>query len=170
MDLFINLIEIWCLLVKPEKLGPLLTIYPIRIFEQNGGKYEIVVYAAQRSNLKRMLPICTNWETACWAMAKSWLEIQVDLELASSQPGRMEQLKSNGEVEGVDATSQPSTGPESWPLQVLNQQPRDPSKTSFWLDSEFSLMALFGRRGRVGKGEKGRFPCGISSWNGSFQI
>ncbi|KAL4313256.1 hypothetical protein GQ457_01G018110 [Hibiscus cannabinus] len=101
-----------------------------RIFEQNGGKYEIAVYAAQCSNLKRMLPICTDWETACWAMAKSWLEIQVDLELASSQPGWMEQLKSNGDVidgspEGVDGTSQPSAGPESWPLQVLNQQPRD---------------------------------------------
>ncbi|XP_012484825.1 nuclear pore complex protein NUP107 [Gossypium raimondii] len=94
-----------------------------RIFEQNGGKYEIAVYAAQCSNLKRMLPICMDWETACWAMAKSWLEIQVDLELARSQPGRMEQLKSYGD--GIDGTSQPSPGPESWPLQVLNQQPRD---------------------------------------------
>ncbi|KHG19637.1 hypothetical protein F383_02618 [Gossypium arboreum] len=101
-----------------------------RIFEQNGGKYEIAVYAAQCSNLKRMLPICTDWETACWAMAKSWLEIQVDLELARSQPGRMEQLKSygdgiDGSPGGIDGTSQPSPGPESWPLQVLNQQPRD---------------------------------------------
>ncbi|XP_040956395.1 nuclear pore complex protein NUP107 [Gossypium hirsutum] len=99
-------------------------------FEQNGGKYEIAVYAAQCSNLKRMLPICTDWETACWAMAKSWLEIQVDLELARSQPGRMEQLKSygdgiDGSPGGIDGTSQPSPGPESWPLQVLNQQPRD---------------------------------------------
>ncbi|KAE8730994.1 NUP107 protein [Hibiscus syriacus] len=101
-----------------------------RIFEQNGGKFEIAVYAAQCSNLKRMLPICTDWETACWAMAKSWLGIQVDLELARSQPGRMEQLKSygdgiDGSLEGVDGTSQSSPGPESWPLQVLNQQPRD---------------------------------------------
>lgn len=101
-----------------------------RIFEQNGGKYEIAVYAAQSSNLKRMLPICADWETACWAMAKSWLEIQVDLELARSQPGRMEQLKSYGDVidgspGGTGGTSQPSSGPESWPLPVLNQQPRD---------------------------------------------
>ncbi|XP_022715316.1 nuclear pore complex protein NUP107-like [Durio zibethinus] len=101
-----------------------------RISEQNGGKYEIAVYAAQCSNLKRVLPICADWETACWAMAKSWLEIQVDLELARSQPGRMEQLKSyrdgnDGSPAGTDGTSQLSSGPESWPLQVLNQQPRD---------------------------------------------
>ncbi|XWS20034.1 hypothetical protein CRYUN_Cryun31cG0066700 [Craigia yunnanensis] len=101
-----------------------------RISEQNGGKYEIAVYAAQCSNLKRMLPICADWETACWAMAKSWLEIQVDLELARSQPGRMEQLKSygdgvDGSPGGIDGTSQPSSEPERWPLQVLNQQPRD---------------------------------------------
>ncbi|EOY27316.1 Nuclear pore complex protein Nup107 isoform 1 [Theobroma cacao] len=101
-----------------------------RISEQNGGKYEIAVYAAQCSNLKHMLPICADWETACWAMAKSWLEIQVDLELARSQSGRMEQLKSygdsiDGSPEGIDSTSQPGSGPENWPLQVLNQQPRD---------------------------------------------
>lgn len=63
-------------------------------------------------------------------MAKSWLEIQVDLELACSDPGGMEQLKSygdgiDGSSGGIDGTSQPSPGPESWPLQVLNQQPRD---------------------------------------------
>ncbi|XVF74277.1 hypothetical protein PTKIN_Ptkin13bG0097300 [Pterospermum kingtungense] len=101
-----------------------------RISEQNGGKYEIAVYAVQCSNLKRMLPICADWETACWGMAKSWLEIQVDLELARAQPGRMEQLKSYGDVidgspGGIGGTSQPSFGPESWPLPVLNQQPRD---------------------------------------------
>lgn len=27
-----------------------------------GGKYEAAVYAAQCSNLKRMLPLCTDWE------------------------------------------------------------------------------------------------------------
>ncbi|KAA8541609.1 hypothetical protein F0562_022761 [Nyssa sinensis] len=66
-----------------------------KIAEQDGGKYETAVYAAQCSNLKRILPICTDWESACWAMAKSWLDVQVDLELA-----------------------------QNWPLQVLNQQPR----------------------------------------------
>lgn len=33
-----------------------------RIAELGGGKYEAAVYAAQCSNLKRMLPICTDWE------------------------------------------------------------------------------------------------------------
>ncbi|KAJ0075226.1 hypothetical protein Patl1_33734 [Pistacia atlantica] len=69
-------------------------------------------------------------ESACWAMAKSWLDVQVDLELAHSQVGRMEQLKSYGDdIEGnsgqMSSTSPPLVGPESWPLQVLNQQPRD---------------------------------------------
>ncbi|CAL5381112.1 unnamed protein product [Camellia sinensis] len=67
--------------------------------------------------------------SACWAMAKSWLDVQVDLELARLQPGGMDQFKtyedaidrSHGQGDGVS----PSTvGPENWPLQVLNQQPR----------------------------------------------
>ncbi|CAL5379580.1 unnamed protein product [Camellia sinensis] len=33
-----------------------------RIAEQDGGKYETVVYAAKCSNLKRILPICADWE------------------------------------------------------------------------------------------------------------
>ncbi|CAL5379254.1 unnamed protein product [Camellia sinensis] len=69
-----------------------------RIAQQDGGKYETAVYAAQCSNLKRILPICTDWESACWAMAKSC----------------------HGQGDSVS----PSTvGPENWPLQVLNQQP-----------------------------------------------
>jgi len=37
-----------------------------KIAEQNGGKYEMAVYAAQCGNLKRLLPICTYWEvTSC---------------------------------------------------------------------------------------------------------
>ncbi|GFY97219.1 hypothetical protein Acr_11g0015250 [Actinidia rufa] len=100
-----------------------------RIAEQDGGKYETAVYASQCSNLKRILPICTDWESACWAMAKSWLHIQVDFELARLQPGGMNQFKnyedafdqSPGQGDGVS----PSTvGLENWPLQVLNQQPR----------------------------------------------
>ncbi|KAJ7963320.1 Nuclear pore complex protein [Quillaja saponaria] len=94
-----------------------------------GGKYEAAVYAAQCSNLKRMLPICTDWESACWAMAKSWLDVQVDLVLTNSLPGRMDQLE--GLRDGVDGTSghsdgtfQPSDRPGNWPRQVLNQQPR----------------------------------------------
>lgn len=100
-----------------------------RISEQDGGKYETAVYAAQCSNLKRMLPICMNWESACWAMAKSWLDIQVDLELARLRPGGTDQFKNYGDIvdgspgEG-DSESQSSVGPENWPFQVLNQQPR----------------------------------------------
>ncbi|CAL5379590.1 unnamed protein product [Camellia sinensis] len=99
-----------------------------RIAEQDGGKYETAVYAAQCSNLKRILPICIDWESASWAMAKPWLDVQVDLELARLQPGGMDQFKtyddaidrSHGQGDGVS----PSTvGPENWPLQVLNQQP-----------------------------------------------
>lgn len=101
-----------------------------KIAEQNGGKYEVAVYAVQCSDLKRMLPICRDWESACWAMAKSWLDVQVDLELARSQPGRMEQLKSYGDgIDGspgqMDSASHSTIGPENWPLHVLNQQPRN---------------------------------------------
>ncbi|XP_010261755.1 PREDICTED: nuclear pore complex protein NUP107 isoform X1 [Nelumbo nucifera] len=100
-----------------------------KIAEQDGGKYETAVFASQCSNLKRMLPLCTDWESACWAMAKSWLDVQVDLELARFQPGGHEQLKSNG---GAIETSPGhgdqtfhTPGPESWPCHVLSQQPRD---------------------------------------------
>lgn len=100
-----------------------------KIAEQDAGKYETAVYAAQCSNLKRILPICTDWESACWAMAKSWLDCMVDLELARLQPGRMEQFKSfedaiNESPGQRDSASQLMSGPENWPLQVLNQQPR----------------------------------------------
>ncbi|CAL5379480.1 unnamed protein product [Camellia sinensis] len=116
-----------------------------RIAEQDGGKYETAIYAAQCSNLKRILPICTDWESACWAMAKSWLDVQVDLELARLQPGGMDQFKtyedaidrSHGQGEGVS----PSTvGPENWPLQVLNQQPRHLSALLQKLHSRMNLM------------------------------
>ncbi|XP_020414594.1 nuclear pore complex protein NUP107 [Prunus persica] len=100
-----------------------------KIAEQDAGKYESAVYAAQCSNLKRMLPICTDWESACWAMAKSWLDVQLDLELAHLEPGRLDQFKSIGNaIDGSpghsDGAVQPSNGPGIWPLQVLNQQPR----------------------------------------------
>ncbi|XP_023549300.1 nuclear pore complex protein NUP107 [Cucurbita pepo subsp. pepo] len=99
-----------------------------KIAEVDGGKYEAAVYAAQCGNLKRVLPICTDWESACWAMAKSWLDVQVDLELTRSQ-GKMDLFKSI--MDTVDESPgqsgrnfQASDGPESWPLPVLSQQPR----------------------------------------------
>nr|GMC51934.1 nuclear pore complex protein NUP107 [Ipomoea batatas] len=100
-----------------------------RIAEQDGGKYETAVYAAQCSNLKRILPICTDWESACWAMAKSWLDVLVDIELTRLQPGGRNQFKSFEEaldqsLEQENGASQPIMGSDGWPLQVVNQQPR----------------------------------------------
>ncbi|OVA11455.1 Nuclear pore protein 84/107 [Macleaya cordata] len=99
-----------------------------KIADQDVGKYEAAIYAAQCSNLKRLLPLCTDWESACWAMAKSWLDVLVDLELARLQPGRLEQLRSYGD--DIDESpgqgdKAPSFGTESWPCHVLRQQPRD---------------------------------------------
>ncbi|KAL8138365.1 hypothetical protein V2J09_004366 [Rumex salicifolius] len=101
-----------------------------RIAELEGSKYETAIYAVQCSNLKRIMPICRNWESACWAMCKSWLDIQVDMELTQMQPGRTDQVKSYGDASNGspmigDSSSQQTGSPESWPLQVLNQQPRD---------------------------------------------
>ncbi|CAA2972462.1 nuclear pore complex NUP107 [Olea europaea subsp. europaea] len=100
-----------------------------KIAEQDSGKYEAAVYAAQCSNLKRMLPVCTDWESACWAMAKSWLDAQVDIVIARLQPGRTDQFNSFEEAiersaDQGDAASQPILRPDSWPLQILNHQPR----------------------------------------------
>ncbi|CAI9753709.1 unnamed protein product [Fraxinus pennsylvanica] len=100
-----------------------------KIAEQDGGKYEAAVYAAQCSNLKRMLPVCTDWESACWAMAKSWLDVQVDIVIARLQPGRSDQFNSFEEAiersaDQGDVASQPILRPDSWPLQILNHQPR----------------------------------------------
>ena len=67
-------------------------------------------------------------QSACWAMAKSWLDVQVDKELARLQPGGMDQFKSYEEA--IEETpeqgdgGQQIAGPDNWPLQVLNQQPR----------------------------------------------
>ncbi|KAL6144439.1 hypothetical protein ACLB2K_055132 [Fragaria x ananassa] len=100
-----------------------------KIAEQDTGKYEAAVYAAQCSNLRRMLPICTDWESACWTIAKSWLDFQADYELAHLQPERMDQIKSiadaiDGSPAHGDGSVQTSSGSGSWPLQVSNQQPR----------------------------------------------
>ncbi|XP_052183667.1 nuclear pore complex protein NUP107 [Diospyros lotus] len=120
-----------------------------RIAEEDGGKFETAVYAAQCSNLKRILPICTDWESACWAMAKSWLDVQVDLELARRQPGGIDQFRSYeddidrspGHAEGV---SSPLVA-ESWPLQVLSQQPRHLSSLLQKLHSSDSVHEVVTR-------------------------
>ncbi|KAK4773488.1 hypothetical protein SAY87_028507 [Trapa incisa] len=100
-----------------------------RIAEQGDSKYEAAIYAVQCSNLKHILPICTDWESACWAMAKSWLDVQVDIEISRLQSGGVNQSKHFGDdidgSVGIESSSQSSVGSESWPLQVLNQQPRN---------------------------------------------
>jgi len=63
-------------------------------------------------------------------MAKSWLDVQIDLEVTRSLPGGgVDQLGTFGDVMDrspgqVDGSFDPSNGPENWPIQVLNQQPR----------------------------------------------
>ncbi|CAN6373285.1 unnamed protein product [Urochloa humidicola] len=92
-----------------------------KIAEQDGGRYEMAVYALQCSNLKRVLRICTDWESACWAMARSWLDVQVDLELSQHQTSRPDEKLLDEDMNGA----QSSVGPESWPYHVVDQQPRD---------------------------------------------
>nr|GFB52351.1 nuclear pore complex protein NUP107 [Tanacetum cinerariifolium] len=64
--------------------------------------------------------------TACWALTKSWLDHQVDTKLSGgidqfrNSDGTMERSPGQG-----DLNSQSYLGPESWPLQVKNQQPHD---------------------------------------------
>nr|GMC55737.1 nuclear pore complex protein NUP107 [Ipomoea batatas] len=67
--------------------------------------------------------------SACWAMAKSWLDVLVDIELTRLQPGGRNQFKSFEEaldqsLEQENGASQPIMGSDGWPLQVVNQQPR----------------------------------------------
>ena len=61
-------------------------------------------------------------QTACWALTKSWLDVQVDEELSGGidSDGAFERSPGQG-----DLNSQSYLGPESWPLQVKKQQPHD---------------------------------------------
>lgn len=86
-------------------------------------------------------------QSACWAMAKSWLDVQVDLELTRSQQGKIGLSKSimdtvDGSPGQSDRTFQVPDGPESWPLPVLSQQPRQISSLLQKLHSgyEYSMM------------------------------
>lgn len=81
------------------------------------------------------------FQSACWAMAKSWLDVQVDIQIARLQR-RGDQFKSFEEAierspgQG-DLVSQPS-GPDNWPLHVLNQQPMNFSSLLQKLHSRFT--------------------------------
>lgn len=96
---------------------------------QDGSKYETAIYASQCGNIRRILPICTDWESACWALAKSWLGVQVDMELLRLQPGGTDQCKGYEEMiessaEKGNESNEQISGSDSWPLHVLLQQPR----------------------------------------------
>ncbi|KAJ7559069.1 hypothetical protein O6H91_04G068600 [Diphasiastrum complanatum] len=95
-----------------------------------GGRYEAAVYAAQAGNVKRMLPICSDWESTCWALVKSWLDVQVDLELArlhpdSTQTQRLNRVPVELDIAAADDNMDVRAGPDRWPEPVLDQQPRD---------------------------------------------
>jgi nuclear pore complex protein Nup107 len=94
------------------------------------GKHEAAVYAAQCGNLRRMLPVCFDWESACWAIARSLLDTQVDSELLRRHPAKSPKRRTRGGiVRGMtgtgDSSMEASDGPHSWPQAVLEQQPRD---------------------------------------------
>uniref|UniRef100_A0A0E0MHL3 Nuclear pore complex protein n=1 Tax=Oryza punctata TaxID=4537 RepID=A0A0E0MHL3_ORYPU len=118
--------DIWTLLRagRLEEASELCRSAGQKIAEQDGGRYEMAVYALQCSNLKRILPICTDWESACWAMTKSWLGVQVDLVLSQYQTSRPEEKQFDDEMNGTQPMLN-SAGPESWPHSVLDQQPHD---------------------------------------------
>lgn len=87
------------------------------------------------------------FQSACWAMAKSWLDFQVDVELTRLQPGEGDHFKNfeeaiNRSPEFVDGVSQPTAGPDSWPLQVVNQQPRHLSALLQKLHSRYSCSPV----------------------------
>ncbi|KAF3792303.1 Nuclear pore complex protein [Nymphaea thermarum] len=101
-----------------------------KVAEQEGGKFEAAVFAIQCSNVKRVLPVCKDWESACWVMTKSWLDSQIDLELARLLQSKSGQTKSNedsfcGVSRQGDQSMNVYVGTETWPSQVLDQQPHD---------------------------------------------
>lgn len=61
MDVYLCYMIVLLGLVSVELMEPFFSILK-RIADQDGGKYEAAVYAAQCSNLKRILPTCMDWE------------------------------------------------------------------------------------------------------------
>lgn len=91
-------------------------------------KYEAAVYAAFCSNLQRMLPVCTTWEAACWAMTRAWLDEQVDSYLVSLRPVNFNLLgKGTTQTNGVFLKDPQATARvlHEWPKVVKEQQPAD---------------------------------------------
>lgn len=80
-------------------------------------------------------------------MAKSWLDVQVDIEIARQRPGGLDQVKSFEEaIERSpgrgDFASHLTSGPDSWPLHVLNQQPMNLSALLQKLHSRQACVTL----------------------------
>ena len=111
----------WACFCASEKIGESV----------DEGKHEAAVYAAQCGNAKRMLPVCFDWESACWALARSWLDTQVDSELLQRHPSRRRKQNTKGTGKGATRTGEGDLsvevleGPHIWPQPVLGQQPRD---------------------------------------------
>ncbi|XP_024516056.1 nuclear pore complex protein NUP107 [Selaginella moellendorffii] len=78
-----------------------------KIASSEGGRYESAVFAAQCGNVNHMLPVCADWESAFWALVRSWLDTQIELELSDRHPSST-----------IDSSS-------TWPDPVVEQQPRD---------------------------------------------
>lgn len=62
-------------------------------------------------------------------MAKSWLDVKVDLEVTRSRAGGEDLVKkiidlAEGSPGHADSSPESADAPENWPFQVLNQQPR----------------------------------------------
>lgn len=100
----------WACFIASEKIGD----------RGDEAKHEAAVYASQCGNLRRMLPVCFDWESACWALARSWLDTQVDAELSQRHPPKVPKGRALSA-----ASMEVSEGPQSWPQPVLDQQPRD---------------------------------------------
>nr|XP_043615139.1 nuclear pore complex protein NUP107 isoform X2 [Erigeron canadensis] len=116
-----------------------------KIAEEESGKFEAAIYAVNCSNVNRILPMCTDWESACWAMTKSWLDVQVDGELSHRQPERSSGDATELSLEHGDLNSQSYLGPDNWPLQVLKQQPHDLSSLLQKLHSSESVHEAVSR-------------------------
>eukprot|EP00798_Chlamydomonas_sp_ICE-L_P004835 gene4835-34588_t len=41
-------------------------------------KFEAALYGALCGNLSAVLPVCNNWEDACWAYCRAWLDLRTD--------------------------------------------------------------------------------------------
>lgn len=107
----------WACFIASEKIGE----------RGDEAKHEAAVYASQCCNVRRMLPVCSDWESACWALARSWLDWQVDTELLQRHPPKVPKGRTTGPrgIGAGDVSMEISEGPHSWPQPVLDQQPRD---------------------------------------------